>query len=639
MPLRLWAALLCGLLAFWLTPARAALPADLAPDSPRIALWRHLQVLPDRQDRLSPAEASEQMDRAVPITLPHANVTYGNWLPDPYWARFELRNPSPDNERWLIAYEVPTQDDVQLWRRDPTESGAAWTRVPLREQQQAASLGSGHLYPVWSIDIPAGAGMQYLMRVRGHNLVRFPVHALREEAFVQQQQALHLGLGFVFAVPLVVVLYVLTLVRVAQDRSLPLFLAMAASEMLGAAWVSGLMHELLPWVSRWNCGWIGGAGYAAMLGLSCQHAKVFMQTATTDRLSHALLSGGALFWLALLPAFACIHPDAFRLVLVTGGTVHALIMIGLALRGLRRQPGAVMVLFVSVWVVYAVSALLYVLYRVADLPVYISLMSAFVQGSLVAALLGCAVSLQIMSRRTQMQQQMEAAQNRSLLYAAAHHDLWQPLQSLGLYMQAFACAEGPQRQILLTSMGAALASVKDFMNDLQHIAGMRASQPEWETSPLTQLLEPVIDEYRHWCRSRHITLRYLPSDIQVHTDRAQLQRIVRNLLSNALRYTASGGRILVGCRRRHGKRWLLVVDTGQGMTAEQVKKCFEAFTRFGPEHLAPEGMGLGLYSVRHTAGELGLQIGMRSEVGRGTAVWVSLERDEAAVNATDRQGR
>ncbi|MDO8279841.1 MAG: 7TM-DISM domain-containing protein, partial [Burkholderiaceae bacterium] len=431
MPVRLWIAILSCLLTLWLGPVQAQ-PVELHADGPRTGLWQHLQVLPDAQDRLSPAEASEQMDRHPPVKLPHANVTFGKWLPDPYWARFELHNPTSGNTRWLIAYEVPTQDDVQLWRKDSTDSGTAWTQVPLREQRRTSTFGSGHLYPVWSIDIPRGANTQYLMQVRGHNLIRFPVYALREEAFVQQQQALHLGLGFVFAVPLVVVLYVLTLVRVAQDKSLPLFLAMAASEMLGAAWVSGLMHELFPWISRWSCGWIGGAGYAAMLGLSCQHAKVFMQTATKDRFSHALLSAGAWFWLALLPALACIYPEAFRLMLVTGGTVHALIMIGLALRGLRRQPGAVMGLFVSVWIVYAVSALLYVLYRVAHLPVYISLMSAFIQGSLVAALLGCAVSLQIMNRRTQMQQQIEAAQNRSLLYAAAHHDLWQPLQSLGL---------------------------------------------------------------------------------------------------------------------------------------------------------------------------------------------------------------
>ena len=222
---------------------------------------------------------------------------------------------------------------------------------------------------------------------------------------MHQQQTIHLGLGFVLAVPLVVVLYVLTLVRTADDKSLPLS-AMAACEMVGAAWICGLMHEAFPWIDRWASGWIGWAAYVAMLGLSCQHAKVFMQTRRTDRLANSMLTVGAVFWFVAVPLIVWGAAGAVRLTLVPGGTAHTFCMTWLVLRGWRRQSDAVMGLFMSVWLVYAVSAALYVLYRVAHFPAYVSLMSNFIQGSLVAALLGCAVSLQIVRRRAEMQLQM-----------------------------------------------------------------------------------------------------------------------------------------------------------------------------------------------------------------------------------------
>jgi signal transduction histidine kinase len=611
----LWAvlaALACAASTVWAAPAWAQ-TATLQSQDQRVALWQSLQIVQDPEGRYTHQEAADEVAAGHADSLPHANATYGKWLPHPYWARFDLHNPAATSQRWLISFEQPTQDGIALWQQTGATGG--WTALQQPEQERPFALGSGHLYPIWRIELLAG---------QSHNLVRFPMYAVRDETFVQEQQGLHLGLGFVLTVPLVVMLYGLTLLRVAEDKSLPLFLAMAACEMVGASWVCGLMHEVLPWIGRPASGWIGWAAYVGMLGLSCLHAKVFMQTRQNDRLAHAVLTAGVGVWLLGVPLIVGLWPESVRLTLVLGGTAHAFTMTWLALRGLRRQPGAVMGLFVSVWLVYAASAVLYLLYRVAQLPVYVSLMSSVVQGSLVAALLGSAVGLQIVRRRAELQLLVERAQDRSLLYASAHHDLLQPLQSIGLYMQTLPMAGEAQRQQLHKNMNAALSAVNDFMAGLQQLSADQPAQVQLQHTTLQNALAPVIEEYRHWCRDKHITLRYVPAREALHTDPQQLQRIARNLLSNALRYTQAGGRILIGCRRREGHRWLVVMDTGCGMTQEQATQCFEAFKRFAPPHSAPEGMGLGLYSVKQTAHALGLKTLLRSVPGKGTAVWLSL---------------
>jgi len=555
------------------------------------------------------------------IPLPHANHAFGKWLPYPYWAQLTLSNPGPDPQAWLLTYELPTQDEVRLWIQDDQ---GQWVEHPQLENLRPLAPSSGLLYPAWRLKLQGGQKASLMLRLDGYNLMRFPLFAVRDDAFVLTQGKLHLWIGLVLAVPLVVVLYVLTLIPVAADRSLPLFLAMAACEMLGAMWVSGVMHQLLPWLDRWQAGWLGWAGYVGLLGLSALHARVFLGTREDDPVADALLRAGAWLWLVVVPAIAILRPETSRLMLVMGGTVYAFAMVYLAVRHAIRRAETHRLLFLAVWGVYAFSGLLYVLYRLIALPIHVTLISNFVQGSLVAALLGCAVSVQIIRKRNQLQASVNRAQDRSLLYAAAQHDLLQPLQSVNLYVQALRDAPPRKHEGLLLGIDEAMRAVNDFMVSMRQMSTNEQPVLDLKVVSLHAALDPVVQEFRQWTRARHVTLRYLPTHRLVRTDVLILQRIARNLLSNALRYTDEGGRILIGCKRRQGRLWLMVIDTGIGMTEADAARCFEAFQRGGELERVPEGMGIGLYSVKRMAALLGQSITLASVSGKGTAVGVSL---------------
>jgi len=221
--------------------------------------------------------------------------------------------------------------------------------------------------------------------------------------------------------------------------------------------------------------------------------------------------------------------------------------------------------------------------------------------------------------------QIDHADERAKLYAAAQHDLWQPLQSVQRYTHAMAQADEGERQKLLVHIGTALRSVNDFMHTLRDLWLPSPPKPlVSQNIQLNDLLHALVEEYRPLAQIKHINLRYRPTHRTLHSYAPHLQRIVRNLLTNALRYTPPGGRVLLCCRQRGEVTWLLCIDTGEGMSPEQAQQCFEAFTRFGDTQRIPEGMGLGLFSVRQLAKAIGARTHLNSVQGRGTVLGIGL---------------
>jgi signal transduction histidine kinase len=585
-----------------------------------------LQTLPDAAGQLSTeqavAEMAQQRAAGRAQLLTSEDHAYGGWIAYPYWAQMRLVNASGAAQSWVVTFESPTQDGVTLWRG----SNQAWQRIPELDEG-FTGFGTGQLFPTWRVSLAAGEERDFLIRLDGRNKMRFPMYAMQDDAYALQQRGLSFGIGFVLAIPLVVMLFVLTLFRSAADKSVPLFLVMVVAEFVGANWISGQMHASFPWLSRELCGWIGLGGYAVLLGLSSIHAQIFLQTRHQSPRAHALLGVLAAWWLLLLPIFASIRPEAGRLCLLLGGTAHALILLVLAVQGYRRNTlndaKTYLGIFVFVWLVYLGSGVFYLSYRAFDLPVYSTLMVNFVQGSLVAALLGCAVSVQVVRRKNQVEQDAARALDRNRLYTAAHHDLWQPIQSIGLQVTALEQLGGTnpeQARKYHRGIQSAVNHVHDFVDGLRHID----MQPHLQDVDLDKLLEPLIDECRLLAMQKHISTTVRPSHLVIKTDAALLQRIVRNLLSNAIRYTNAGGRIIVGVRRERGQLWLMVYDNGIGMTDAQAAASFEAFARFGDTTRVPEGMGIGLYSVKRIAQLLGLPTRLKSRLGKGTSIGLGL---------------
>jgi PAS domain S-box-containing protein len=211
---------------------------------------------------------------------------------------------------------------------------------------------------------------------------------------------------------------------------------------------------------------------------------------------------------------------------------------------------------------------------------------------------------------------------KSKFLAAASHDLRQPLQSLVLFLGLLQRQRhSPASTRLLGNMEQALDALGLLLHSLLDIsrldAGLIAAQPT--TIELRPLLERLAAEYGPRARAKRLRLRVVRSDALVRSDPVLLERILRNLLENGLRYTERGG-LLLGCRRRGDRLRLELVDSGIGIAANKLEEIFEEFYQVGnPERDRTKGLGLGLAVVRRLARLLGHELEVRSAPGRGSS--------------------
>ena len=469
--------------------------------------------------------------------------------------------------------------------------------------------------------------MDVLVRIEGVNRVQFPLVLQTPAEFVQQQQWLCLSMGAILVVPWVVVFYVLTLIRSFYNPSLPIFLAMALCETIGAVWVSGLMNWLLPWLDRLQTAWVGSVSYGLLMALSVHHARAFLRTPQHDPAFDKALRWGAWCWWLGLPLMAWFYSDWMRSALLYLGAGHSVLMLVLAVRTYRRYPRSYIAMYVAVWVVYLLSVAVYWLFRWFEWPLISTLGAQFVQGAMVAALLGWSGCMQVVQLRHGLQLRLHRHREQSRLYAAAQHDLWQPLQSMQLYAKSLSRNPGEQQAHLLRGIQLASFYVDDFMHSLLHLADDKTrvlDAGQLQAHTLADLLQDLLQEFTLTAQLSKVSLRSRMGAQPVWLHPPTLQRMVRNMLSNALRHGSSGGKILLGTRRQGDLLWLWCIDNGDGMSQTQLDACFEAFAIHGEAQNIPQGLGLGLYSIKQLSVQMNTPVRLRSLSGKGTAIGVGL---------------
>lgn len=230
----------------------------------------------------------------------------------------------------------------------------------------------------------------------------------------------------------------------------------------------------------------------------------------------------------------------------------------------------------------------------------------------------------------------EANRYKTRFVAAAVHDLLQPLNAARMFGSLLRAHlhDAAGRQVA-DSIEGALAAQDGILASLLDISRMESGQLEVRERDfaLGPLLQVVQHNFGIIAKSRGLRLDCVGSRYTVRSDEALLRRILQNLLSNAIRYTPSG-RVLIGCRRRGDRLRIEVHDQGPGIPESLQREIFEEFRRLGEGHDDDRGAGLGLAIVERLGRLLGHEIGLRSELGRGSVFWVGVPIVPAAVAAT-----
>jgi signal transduction histidine kinase len=218
-----------------------------------------------------------------------------------------------------------------------------------------------------------------------------------------------------------------------------------------------------------------------------------------------------------------------------------------------------------------------------------------------------------------------AAKSRFL--AAASHDLRQPLHALSLFANALARrVQGEEPHRLVANMETTLGSLQDMFNALLDVSRLDAGMVEAEPRVFVigDLLERVAAGFRAQAAAHGLEFRLVSSRLAVLSDPILIETVLRNLVGNALKFTAAG-KVLVGVRRRGDVAVLEVHDTGPGVPLEDRDRIFEEFERAKQAaHGQNDGLGLGLSIVRRLCDLLGHRVTVESRRGRGTVFRVEL---------------
>jgi signal transduction histidine kinase len=215
----------------------------------------------------------------------------------------------------------------------------------------------------------------------------------------------------------------------------------------------------------------------------------------------------------------------------------------------------------------------------------------------------------------------QASLAKSRFFAAANHDLRQPLHALGLFATTLrnSVMEASKRQ-LVEQIQQSIESLESLFDDLLDISRLDAGQVKLrvEHFKVSVVFDRIRATYAPTAAEKGLRLKVHESSLTLFSDPALLFRILSNLVSNAIRYTNSGG-VLVGVRRRQGKICVEVWDTGIGIPDDQQEKVFEEFYQLNnPERDRRKGLGLGLSTVKRVATLMGCPLMLHSKVARGT---------------------
>lgn len=231
--------------------------------------------------------------------------------------------------------------------------------------------------------------------------------------------------------------------------------------------------------------------------------------------------------------------------------------------------------------------------------------------------------------RLRKEEAEHANQDKSRFLAVASHDLRQPLHALGLYVTELRRkVSNFEQQHLVGQIEHSIEALSALLNALLDISKLDAGAvvPHLQICDVNALLDRISSDYQMLASLKNIRLIVRPCDAYVISDPLLLERVVSNLVSNAIRYTNQNGCVLVACRHRNRILRFEVRDNGIGISKEHQRDIFREFFQLSQSHFeVQKGLGLGLAIVDRLTNLLGHRMELRSAPGKGSVFAVEAE--------------
>ena len=222
---------------------------------------------------------------------------------------------------------------------------------------------------------------------------------------------------------------------------------------------------------------------------------------------------------------------------------------------------------------------------------------------------------------------VQADVSKSKFLAAASHDLRQPLHALGLFVDALENRiTYPEVRDIVDNIRISTDALSDLLNSLLDISKLDAGvlEPKPTDFQLRPLMQRIQTDFGELAASKSLQFEVIDCDYVVHSDPSMLERIIRNLVSNAIRYTQKGS-VKLDCQLKNDQVVIEVHDTGIGIATDQLDNIFEEFYQIeNPERDRRKGLGLGLAIVKRLADLLGSDLAVNSTPNEGSVFRITV---------------
>lgn len=249
----------------------------------------------------------------------------------------------------------------------------------------------------------------------------------------------------------------------------------------------------------------------------------------------------------------------------------------------------------------------------------------------------------IQSLQIEKQKVEQASREKTRFLAAASHDLRQPIQALHLFQHLLQpLLTEPKQLELLDMIQESTGNIAALLDSLLDISKLDAGivTPHIRIFGVHEVLDGIFQHYSPMADAQGVTFRYVKSSLSVRSDPQHLERILQNLVTNAIKYMGVEGRLLLGVKRANGHVRIIVADNGVGIPVAEQEKVFDEFYQIGnPERSRTKGLGLGLAIVKRLADLLQHPLTLHSATGKGCRFALSLPLAAAefkALSAADR---
>lgn len=550
------------------------------------------------------------------------------------WLRFSLRNHSTERTWYLVVGRLPdggqgVLEELIVYRESSDEPLARLGR--LHPATSDNGIGS-HRIP---LDLPPGGETAYSIKLRAADgfITNPALFLYPADAAIAKEGRTAFRLGGFYTAAAAFALYNLAIWLFVRDRSFLLYAIYVVCVLAYFLPQDGLLTAFPP-LHRHEQSWTGatlGLAWAAAL----MFTGAFLSLPREKRRLHLMLRGavGLNLLQALLSLSPATLPFAYGTLAAALSFVNVPVVFIAALANWRRvRPMAIYVLVG--WSAVCGGVIVTQLAILGTLPadawtLNASRIGCFFEVVLFSVALGHRMRLlrDQLATETALHHDLERrthdlegeVKERTRLIASASHDLRQPLQALSLYFQMLAGRYGDgEAQRLIDGMGLSIKGLGGLLDDLIELSrldfGVVAGRRR--VFALDEVLRRVESDLLPLAESKGLALRVAPCRADIDSDPVLLERILRNLAGNAVRYTARG-RVLIGCRRRGGWLAIQVWDTGIGIQKADRKRIFEEFYRVGGDG-GGEGIGLGLSIVQRLSRLLDHPVDLCSEPDRGT---------------------